>query len=618
MPKAQFTINATDKTKAAFKSVRGGLDGVAKRVLSVNTAVLGLVGAGGFGALIKMSADTVDASVKLADKLGIVPEKLTGMQYGIEQIVGSSQGFDEALTKAAKRVGEFNATGGGAAAKWLEKLNFDTQELARLSPDQLFESYSAAIGGLTDRGEKFAAMSALMGDESRKFIAVIDEGPDALASYVTEAQALGFAVNRIDAAKIEAANDAMGRSAKVVEGIGTQMAVQLAPYIEGLANSFGDLAVEHNGFKDEIINGAEAIVSGVAFIADTYRGLEVVWSGLKTVFWGFVDSQLVGMVALDRGLSRIIDMMPGLSASPSADLQLWADSAAASFVAAETELHDLVMTPMPSAGVEAFFAKVRQESQKAAEQVAKDKEVIAAPVVAGDGDDTDNAKLVEKLARDRETILQSLYTEEQSLADSYSRKAEMAAVAFQDEVLRRDVLIELESEYQAKLTGIHQKGFTERQKFAAMSMGEQASTIFGKLEGITAGVAQHNKAMFKINKVAGIANAIISTHQGIAEAWKLGPIIGPPLAAVVAAAGFAQVNAIKSASFNGGGGAAPSVSGTTGATDVVATVPADGARAVDAKPAQQINITVNGNIVDHAAFMRELRSYDIELTADTI
>lgn len=70
----------------------------------------------------------------------------------------------------------------------------------------------------------------------------------------------------------------------------------------------------------------------------------------------------------------------------------------------------------------------------------------------------------------------------------------------------------------------------------------------------------YSKKAFEINKVAGIANAIVNTAQGVTEALKLPFPLSLAAAASVAAAGFAQIQAIRNTKF-GGGGASGSTAG---------------------------------------------------------
>ena len=79
--------------------------------------------------------------------------------------------------------------------------------------------------------------------------------------------------------------------------------------------------------------------------------------------------------------------------------------------------------------------------------------------------------------------------------------------------------------------------------------------------------------MFELNKIAGIANAAINTAEGISETLAAYPApLNFALAAGVAAAGAAQISAIRSQSFGGGGGtqavgASAGVSSAAGSAD---------------------------------------------------
>jgi hypothetical protein len=88
-------------------------------------------------------------------------------------------------------------------------------------------------------------------------------------------------------------------------------------------------------------------------------------------------------------------------------------------------------------------------------------------------------------------------------------------------------------------------------------------SMIGTLQDMSAGLAQHNRAMFRANQVSAIANAIINTREGITAALKLPPPKSFIMAGLVAAKGFSQVAAIKSQSFSGGGGGTtPSAAGS--------------------------------------------------------
>ena len=156
-----------------------------------------------------------------------------------------------------------------------------------------------------------------------------------------------------------------------------------------------------------------------------------------------------------------------------------------------------------------------------------------------------------------DTIQQQTLTEQEAENQRYEQQLEQLQTA---EDLKLQTLVgydelraRLKASHEERLTKITLAGLTEREKFQQLSAAAQAKTIFGFLASTTAAAARHNRALFRINQVAGIANAIISTQEGMAKALTFGPILGPPLAAIVAAAGAANVAAIASAKFGGGG-----------------------------------------------------------------
>ena len=134
-------------------------------------------------------------------------------------------------------------------------------------------------------------------------------------------------------------------------------------------------------------------------------------------------------------------------------------------------------------------------------------------------------------------------------------------------------------------------------EFEMWSAERKTKHIIGESIKMTRGVSQQNRLLFEVNKAAGIANAIVNTHTGITRALAEYP---PPLSFVMAGlqavAGFAEVQAIKSASFGGGGGAGSRSGGGGGP---VATPPSDFATAPNLNapnPAPNITINVEGNV----------------------
>jgi hypothetical protein len=124
----------------------------------------------------------------------------------------------------------------------------------------------------------------------------------------------------------------------------------------------------------------------------------------------------------------------------------------------------------------------------------------------------------------------------------------------------------LELAHQAKIGNLQAQGQQQRKLLEQMSMRQQAEFYFGTLAQVTAAGAQHNKDLFELNKIANIANAVMSTYSGATKALEWGWPLGPIFAGIITAAGIANVAAISRTQFQGGAPAATPVFSASPAT----------------------------------------------------
>ena len=396
------------KAKRMAKSVKKSFSGVSVAVGQAASAmkVMAVAGVAGITALVKTQMDYQDALAKSADKIGTNSKALSGLRFAAEQTSGSYKGIDEALTKASKRLGEFNASGGGAAAKWLEKLNLDTERLGKLDPAELFNEYSAAISKLPSRGEKLAAASALMGDESRKFLTLMEQGPDAIKAFGEEAEALGISISRVDATKIEAANDAMNRVKTAFKGAGATLSVELAPFIAATSGKIVDMIKGLDLSSSAMMDFVNSGVKGLGFVLNAWHGFGVAMQGVKVILLGFASAftgvingtltlaAKFGNAIKDSMFAPIKKFLTLMSKLPMVgdkfkealagfdDFEFKApeiltdafDASVAAMIEAKEVLNQKLMEPLPSEGLNLWVAGVRV----AAEETAKLWEAEAA------------------------------------------------------------------------------------------------------------------------------------------------------------------------------------------------------------------------------------------------
>lgn len=183
-------------------------------------------------------------------------------------------------------------------------------------------------------------------------------------------------------------------------------------------------------------------------------------------------------------------------------------------------------------------------------------------------------RVQERRIADLESIKNYLKSEEELELEAHQRRLEALVAGAEEtnmtEEEYRRLREELEARHRENLARIQERVGKDATKFTKMNAMQQTQHVLGELVNLTSGIAQHSRTAFNINKAAGIANALVNAYVGVSKTlaeypfpWNLA------LAAAHAAAAFAQVNAIKSQQFQGGGaGSAPALAGSVPAQPV--------------------------------------------------
>ncbi len=230
------------------------------------------------------------------------------------------------------------------------------------------------------------------------------------------------------------------------------------------------------------------------------------------------------------------------------------------------EFHTLKDGPSASEKLTATIDNLRAESEAKAQakaaEIAKEQEDRAASVAAeaehlrAKAEMKAQAKLTE-LEGEQERLRAEQEQKTAAQAEKERLDAETKARELEAKVAH-DLAMEVEEKRSSNvITAAWEEGQKRKEAFTKKHWSAQAKTIFGEMENLTKGSAKNNKTMFKINKVAALANAVINTSQGVSRTLAAYPYPwNIPMAGLHLAAGIAQVNSIRSSSFSGGGGGA--------------------------------------------------------------
>jgi len=268
---AEFT--ARNKGAGEIAAFTRGLDKTLRSARRLASGLLLMAGVGGIGYMIKQQMAAIDSTAKLSDRLGIATEALVGLQHGAS-IAGVDQGtLNKSLEIFSRRLGEVDM-GVGQATYALDKLGMNYKDLIGLEMDDAFKRVADQIDRLSTQSEKAAAANYLFGRSGQALLNLFAEGSAGIEDFRNEAEKLGLTFDRIDAAKVEAANDALTRTKSVITGLFRTTTIELAPYIEAASDKFVDMATAGEGAGTKIVNAFEAVSLAIVKSGDFVNDLK--------------------------------------------------------------------------------------------------------------------------------------------------------------------------------------------------------------------------------------------------------------------------------------------------------------------------------------------------------
>lgn len=556
--------------------------------------------------LYKAGANTVDSQAKIARSVGGTVASIQALDR-VSQLAGISQGaLSDAAAKLNARLGEA-MRGTGAAVVHLEKLKLTADDLAGMDTD---ERLAAIADRMVEMGYNTAQAGDLMrqfGVRQKEIVGLMLEGGDAFRNARKEVNEFGVAVTDVDAAKIEAANDAMTAMKFTTQAVANTVAVKLSPYIQEIGSRFGDASKESGGFKDEVTATINTALKGFGKFGDVIQGVRVVFKGLELVTTGFgaavVSTIELAWTVTSKFLDGVIEdvnkVITTLNKLPKVDIATIDPFSQSSFMqglhqmgedarnrvsTVRTELHNLAMQELPSSQIEKFLADVAVKSQEAA-----DAAVNARNRIGGDGEEEGTGGLDEKARADLEKKLEAIraanLTEQELLREKQLTDREILAEGLANQLIDEQTYLdqsaELRKRYQDEHTALEEKAAAERAKIVEMEMQARKAAIGDALSNLSTLMNSENKKMFKIGKMAAQSQTLISTYEGAQKAYSalagipfVGPVLGAAAAGAAILAGKQRLDAIRSTSF--GGASTPSAGSNTTAINDATTPVAQG------------------------------------------
>lgn len=622
--KTEFLITARDATAAAFSSVQGGLGKIGSMLGSVQAQLLGVVGVAGFGALIKSSMDATDALAKASDRLGITTQALGGLRYAGELAGVSAEKLDTGLTMMSRRLIEA-AQGSKESEEAFRTLGLSAKDLTQIPADQAFARISDALNGVENTMQRTQITMDIFGRSGAEMMNLMASGAEGFAAARREAEGLGLAVSRVDAAKIEIANDSITRIKSVFAGLGNTIAVQLSPYIQAVGDWLVRSSIEADGFRGHIATAMEYAVRAVGWLMDAFHGLHVIWKLLQQGWYELQNVIIQGIAKLNSGLADLASLLPGIEVKPNPALQQWAADSRAGIEQTRAALEKLVMEPMPSAGIDDLVAKFRELNQVQAETIATSGQAMAgtaalldAPGV-GDKEREQTVKYEAELQKQIAALMEATAPKLEALSQKYAQEQALLDEGYVSNLISEQLYYEqseaLKVAYETRRTELEEQQNRTRYSNQYAWQKETAKLMQGSYRDQLAGVSMmlgqlstlmysSKKKEFELGKKAATGQALINTYLAASNALSIQPFwLGLVMMAIAIATGMANVRRIQSQKFGGGGGASPTYNagpgGIPSASDVASDLAPQAAPSLpqtqQGATARTVNVTVESD-----------------------
>jgi hypothetical protein len=271
---------------------------------------------------IKATMDAVDAHAKYARSVGMSVEALLELDHAAKINGLSTEKLRVGMAMMAKNV-SMAAQGMGEAKTALEMLGLDAVALNEASPDKMLERIADAMMGIGNSADRARIAMQLFGESGRGLVPLLSQG----GAGVRAARAdRGGAITDLDAAKVEAANDAIARMTVVLDNFKMMFAVELSPALQAWAESV-TFSSKNNMSAGEIIGSATAtivmaysqvVTALFAFVEGLGQSVRFIYASLKeSLGFGKMDPKIRS--DMDMALRTFDDIITGKS-GPLADL----------------------------------------------------------------------------------------------------------------------------------------------------------------------------------------------------------------------------------------------------------------------------------------------------------
>lgn len=370
------------KARHATKSFAHDVRGMAGKLAMFGGALAAVAGAGGMVELLKSSYENIDATAKLADRIGTTTEELGKLQYAAKITGSSSEDLNKGIQQMERTLGQARQ-GLSTYTRDIKLMGLNANKLAQMDPAKAFVKIGEAMRKLPSAADRATVAQDLFGRGGKTLINTLAQGKKGLDALGEAAIKTGVVFSRQGAAKAEAFNDSMTRLGAVITGVSQTLAIKLAPFLTVIANKLSSVAEKGGGVGKWVSSGFKTAAMAIAKVSDYVSLMTAGWKLFKAVAQMAIGDVIRGLGKIVSAGSWLASTKIGkilLGGDTSAMLKktakfmdLWADEmvkSANKAFHASGKAFDNFTSGAREKQVSKFFSKINSDADKAAKKIA--------------------------------------------------------------------------------------------------------------------------------------------------------------------------------------------------------------------------------------------------------
>lgn len=279
-----------DRATQDMSRFQQSIESGASKAKTAMASLAGAISVGAITAFVKSGIDAGDALNDLADRTGIVVEKLAGLQLAAKLSDTDMQAFSGSVNKLSIYIAK--------NAESMQRLGVDSKD-----PLQAFEQFADVFARIEDPQKRAALGAAVLGKSYAEMAPLLLGGSKAMEDLIAKGQKMSTWTTET-AAQAADFNDALDTMVQRVESLSSVFASGILPGLTNFINKLNQATSETISFNN-VLKG----IGNFVFDVDATRGLD---KGIAEINEKIVaQKQKIETLKNEGGLGGLVDGLLG-------------------------------------------------------------------------------------------------------------------------------------------------------------------------------------------------------------------------------------------------------------------------------------------------------------------